>query len=45
MDNFTLLDILSKEEQEDLLNQKIDDIKKKNEERTRRHQVGVTKNP
>ncbi|XP_054759584.2 inaD-like protein [Lytechinus pictus] len=38
VDNFTLLDILSKEEQEDVLNQKIDDIKKKNEERARRHQ-------
>eukprot|EP00057_Strongylocentrotus_purpuratus_P025609 XP_011680083.1 PREDICTED: uncharacterized protein LOC575508 isoform X2 [Strongylocentrotus purpuratus] len=38
VDNFTLLDILSKEEQEDVLNNKIDDIKKKNEERARRHQ-------
>ncbi|XP_033127742.1 coiled-coil domain-containing protein 9-like isoform X2 [Anneissia japonica] len=36
--NFTLLDILSKEEQEDLLSSKIDLIKKQNEERLKRHQ-------
>ncbi|XP_071962467.1 uncharacterized protein [Antedon mediterranea] len=36
--NFTLLDILSKEEQEDLLSSKIDLIRKQNEERIKRHQ-------
>ncbi|KAJ8045949.1 Coiled-coil domain-containing protein 9 [Holothuria leucospilota] len=38
VDNFTLLDILSKEEQEELLNEKIDKIKSENEKRLLRHQ-------
>ncbi|XP_071808560.1 uncharacterized protein [Asterias amurensis] len=38
VDNFTLLDILSKEEQEMVLEQKIDNIKKTNQERMRRYQ-------
>ncbi|XP_072032397.1 uncharacterized protein [Amphiura filiformis] len=38
VDNFTLLDILSKEEQEELLTKKIDNIKAKNAELYRRHQ-------
>ncbi|XP_038076817.1 coiled-coil domain-containing protein 9-like isoform X2 [Patiria miniata] len=38
VDNFTLLDILSKEEQELVLETKISSIKRKNEERMRRHQ-------
>ena len=39
VDNFTLLDILSKEERDLVLESKIDSIKRKNEERMRRHQV------